>query len=392
MPAIAQEFGIDAAAQGVILSSFFWTYALMQIPGGWLADRYGPRWIVAGAAVLWGAFQAFAALATGFVGLLLARLGLGLAEGPTFPAGGKLNAVWLPAKERGRGAVLIDGGAPLGTALGGLIIATLMGVLGSWRAAFAAAGLGTVAAGVFAYWYIRDTPGEHASINQAEARYIAREHAKEDALSTPRASSGANVLDFLRFRSFWGMLFGWVGFNLVFYGLVTWAPNYLAQERHLSLAGVGGATFIIFGAGFVGEIVGGFLSDIWKERGGAPNIVMRTVLGSSAVLTTLSTFLLAFVESPVAAVALLASTLFFSRWGGLYWSIPPILTDRGRAGILGGIMNFAGNIAGILVPIIVGVIVQATGSYFLALMFFSASGVLYLISSLIIDYSRKLPV
>ena len=118
MPTISQEFGIDAAAQGIILSSFFWTYAPMQIPGGWLADKYGPRRIIAGAAILWGAFQVLGDLATGWVGLLLARLGLGLAEGPTFPAGGKLNAVWLPAKERGRGAVLIDGGAPLGTALG----------------------------------------------------------------------------------------------------------------------------------------------------------------------------------------------------------------------------------------------------------------------------------
>ena len=62
------------------------------------------------------------------------------------------------------------------------------------------------------------------------------------------------------------------------------------------------------------------------------------------------------------------------------------------AGVLGGMMNFAGNIGGIVVPIIVGVIVQATGSYFLALMFFTACGVLYTCSSLIIDYSRKLPV
>jgi ACS family D-galactonate transporter-like MFS transporter len=392
MPTISQEFGIDEAAQGIILSSFFWTYALMQIPGGWLADKYGPRPIIAGATILWGVFQALAALATGWAGLLLARLGLGLAEGPAFPAGGKLNAVWLPAKERGRGAVIIDGGAPLGTALGGLIIAGLMGAFGSWRAAFVAAGFATVAAGVFAYWYMRDTPRAHPSTNEAEAEYIERAHAKEDELLTPAPAGRTNVAGFLRFQSFWGMLLGWVGFNLVFYGLVTWAPSYLAQERGLSLAAIGGATFIIFGAGFVGEIVGGFLSDTWKERGGDPNIVMRTVLGISAVLTTLSTFLLAFVSSAVAAVALLASTLFFLRWGGLYWSIPPTLTDRGRVGVLGGIMNFAGNVAGILVPIVVGVIVQVTGSYFLALMLFSASGVLYLISSLIIDYSRKLPV
>jgi ACS family D-galactonate transporter-like MFS transporter len=392
MPTISKEFGIDSAAQGIILSSFFWTYAPMQIPGGWLADRYRPRLIIGGATMLWGAFQAMAALATGWVGLLLARLGLGLAEGPIYPASGKLNAVWLPARERGRGAVIIDGGAPLGTAFGGLIIAALIGAFDSWRAAFVIAGLGTIAAGLFAYCYIRDNPREQPSINEAEAQYIEREHAKEDELLTAGQAGRTNVLDFLRFRSFWGMLLGWLGFDLVWYGLVAWAPNYLAQARHLSLAAIGGATFIIFGAGFVGEIAGGFLADYWKERGGSPNVVMRTVLGISGVLTTLSTFFLAFVSSPVAAVALLSNTLFFLRWAGLYWSIPATLTDRGRVGVLGGMMNFAGNVGGILVPIIVGVIVQVTGSYFLALMFFSGSGVLHLISSLIIDYSRKLPV
>jgi len=185
---------------------------------------------------------------------------------------------------------------------------------------------------------------------------------------------------------------GWVGFDMVFYGLVAWAPNYLSQDRHLSLGSIGGSMFIIFGAGFVGELFAGFVSDYWKERGGAPNRVMRTMLGTSGALTTLSTFFLPFVTSAGAAVALLASTLFFLRWAGLYWSIPATLTDRRRAGVLGGMMNFAGNVGGIVVPIIVGVIVQATGSYFLALMFFTACGVLYTCSSLIIDYSRKLPV
>jgi ACS family D-galactonate transporter-like MFS transporter len=391
MPAISKEFGIGAAEQGVILSSFFWTYAFMQIPGGWLADRYRPRLIIAGATIFWGAFQALAALATGWGMLLLARLGLGVAEGPMFPASGKLNAVWLPARERGRGAVLIDGGAPLGTAFGGLMIALLMGVFGSWRAAFVVAGLGTMAAGLFAWWYIRDNPREQPSTNEAEALYIETEHAKEDQMLAAPADR-TNLLGFLRFRSFWGMLLGWTGFNLIFYGLVAWAPNYLAQDRHLNLPAVGGAMFIIFGTGFAGEIAAGFLADHWKGRGGSPNLVMRTVLGVSAALTTLSTLLLAFVSSPVAAVALLSSTLFFLRSAGLYWSIPATLTDRGRAGVLGGMMNFAGNVGGILVPIIIGVIVQVTGSYFLALMFFTASGILYFVGSLAIDYSRKLPV
>lgn len=392
MPTIGKEFGISPSMQGLIFSAFFWTYALMQVPGGWLADRYRPRVIIAGSTILWGAFQAVTAFATGATGLLIARVGLGFAEAPIYPASGKLNATWLPARERGRGAVIIDGGAPLGTAFGGLIIAWLIGAFDSWRMAFVIAGLGTTAAGAFAYWYIRDNPREQASTNAAEVDYIEAEHAKEDAMLAPVAAGTTGILDFMRFRSFWGMVLGWLGFDMVFYGLVSWAPNYLAQERHFSLAEIGGATFIIFGAGFVGEIAGGFLADFWKARGGSPNLVMRTILGTSGALTTLSTFLLPRVDSPTAAVALLSSTLFFLRWAGLYWSIPATLTDRKRAGILGGMMNFAGNIGGIAVPIMVGLIVQETGSYFLALMLFTASGLLYCVSSIAIDYSRKLPV
>lgn len=392
MPLISDEFGIGPAFQGVLLSCFFWTYALMQIPGGWLADRFGPRAIIAAATVGWGAFQAFAAAAPSAFWLLLMRLGLGATEGPIYPSGGKLNAVWMPPKERGRGAVILDGGAPLGTAIGGVVIAGLIAAFDSWRLAFVVAGVGTIAAGMFAYWYIRNSPREHSSANEAETAYIEAEHAREDEQTLPPQAGQHSVLNYLRFRSFWGMGLGWFGFNLVFYGLVTWAPTYLSQTRDLSIGQIGGATFFIFGAGFVGEILGGYAADFWRERGGSPNLVMRTVLGVSGVFTTLSIFFVAFVGSATAAVALLASTLFFLRWAGLYWSIPSILTDRSRAGVLGGMMNFMGNIAGITVPILIGVIVQLTGSYFLGLMFFAAAGVLYLIASLSIDYSRKLPV
>src|SRR6202042_1660897 len=74
MPAISSEFAFGPATQGLILSAFFWSYAFMQVPGGWLADRYRPRVIIAGSAILWGAIQAGTALVTGYFGLLAARL------------------------------------------------------------------------------------------------------------------------------------------------------------------------------------------------------------------------------------------------------------------------------------------------------------------------------
>src|ERR1700750_1256325 len=171
MPLISKEFDIDPAMQGLILSSFFWTYALMQVPGGMLADRYKPRIVIALATIFWGAFQAIAAVATSWVVLLRTRLGLGASEAPIYPAGGKLNAIWMTQTERGRGATMLDGGAPLGAALGSIVIAWLIAVFNSWRMAFVIAGVGTILCGIWAWYYIRTSPRAHPSVNEPEARH-----------------------------------------------------------------------------------------------------------------------------------------------------------------------------------------------------------------------------
>ncbi|KAI3590755.1 putative MFS-type transporter [Cupriavidus sp. U2] len=390
MPLIAKEFDLSPTMQGMVLSAFFWTYALMQVPGGMLADKYKPRIVIACATVFWGAFQALAAVCTNTTALLLTRLGLGAAEAPIYPAGGKLNAIWMTQNERGRGATLLDGGAPLGAALGAIIITWLISSLGSWRLAFVVAGVGTVIAGVVAWWYIRNSPREHAGVNELEASYLEEAHATEHR-AEPANLSGRS-LDFFKYRSVWCMAIGWMCFNTVFYGLLTWMPNYLNKVHGFDIKAMGGASFIIFFSGFIGELIGGWIADKWKEAGGRPNVVMRTLFGIAAVVATVSIFSVAYVTNPVVVVALLSSTLFFLRWCGLFWCIPSILGTRNKIGFLGGVMNLGGNIGGISVPIIVGMIVQYTGSYFLALMFFAAAGVGLLLASTAIDYEKKIPV
>ena len=390
MPLISKEFDLDPALQGLILSSFFWTYAFMQVPGGMLADRFKPRIVIASATIFWGAFQAIAAVATNWPVLLLTRLGLGASEAPIYPAGGKLNAIWMTQTERGRGATLLDGGAPLGAALGSIVIAWLIAAFNSWRYAFVIAGVGTMLCGLLAWYYIRNAPREHPSVNEAEARYIEQSHALEDAY-TP-ASRGGSWMSYFRYRSVWCMCLGWMFFNTTFYGLLTWMPTYLFKVHHFDIKTLGGASFIIFFSGFVGELVGGWIGDFWRSRGGSPNLVFRTLFGIAAILATMSIFFVAYVTDPVAVVVLLSATLFFLRWCGMYWAIPSALAGREKSGFLGGCMNLGGNIAGILTPLIVGFIVQATGSYFLALMYFAAAGVALLICSTLIDYSRKLAV
>ncbi|WLB13510.1 MFS transporter [Bradyrhizobium elkanii] len=323
MPVIAKEFDIDPAMQGLILSSFFWTYALMQVPGGMLADRFKPRIVIALATLFWGFFQALAALSTSWMLLLLTRLGLGASEAPIYPAGGKLNAIWMTQTERGRGATLLDGGAPLGAALGSIVIAWLMAAFSSWRVAFVIAGVGTMLCGLWAWYYIRNVPREHPSVNEAEARYLEEAHAIEDAATPP--SSGASWMAYFRFRSVWCMCLGWMFFNTTFYGLLTWMPTYLFKVHGFDIKALGGASFIIFFAGFVGELVGGWIGDNWRERGGAPNTVFRTLFGIAAIMATVSIFLVAYVTNAVAVVVLLSTTLFFLRWCGMYWAIPSAL-------------------------------------------------------------------
>ncbi|WP_042883715.1 MFS transporter [Cupriavidus necator] len=390
MPLIAKEFDLSPTMQGLILSSFFWTYALMQVPGGMLADKYKPRIVIACATVFWGIAQAIAAFTTNATALLLTRLGLGAAEAPIYPAGGKLNAIWMTQNERGRGATLLDGGAPLGAALGAIIITWLIATLGSWRLAFIVAGVGTVLAGVVAWYYVRNSPREHRGVNELEARYIEEAQANEHR-AEPANLSGRS-LDFFKYRSVWCMAIGWMCFNTVFYGLLTWMPNYLNKVHGFDIKQMGGASFIIFFSGFVGELIGGWIADKWKEAGGRPNVVMRTLFGIAAVVATASIFSVAYVSDPIVVVVLLSSTLFFLRWCGLFWCVPSMLGTRNKIGFLGGVMNLGGNIGGITVPIIVGMIVQFTGSYFLALMFFAAAGVGLLLASTAIDYETKIPV
>jgi MFS transporter, ACS family, D-galactonate transporter len=384
MPVISREFNISPAIQGLLLSSFFWSYCAMQIPGGLLADRFLPRSVIAGATVAWGGFAALAAASTGWITMLLTRVGLGLAEGPIYPAGAKLIGMWMTPTERGRAAALLDGGAPLGTALGSLIIAGLIAALGSWRLAFLVAGLGTMACGAFGWFYIRNHPHEHESVNHEERIHI------QDGLDRSAAGSRKAVpfTQIFRSPSIWMLFVGWFCFNSLWYGFLTWVPSFLAKTQGLNIAALGWASFLVFFAGFVGELTGGQLLDHWLRSGAATEKVYRRLFGISAGLATIAVFLVAYVHDEAVVITLLATTLFFLRWCGMYWTLPGLLIGDEKAGFLAGAMNFAGNISGIVIPVTVGLIVSITGSYYLALMVFATAGAGLFLCSVGMRYRR----
>ncbi|GAA1415363.1 MFS transporter [Glutamicibacter uratoxydans] len=391
LPLIRQEFNMPPELVGLLLSAFFWTYALMQVPVGWLIDKFGPRKMFTASCVGWGAATAASGLAGGFMSMFIARLGIGVTEAGVMPAGGKLNALWMPASERGRGATILDAGAPLGAGIGGIAIAGLIAATGSWRWAFIIAGAATVLLGAAVWWFVRDNPRSHPKVNEAEAEYIEAAHRAEDA-ATDGAEGTGKLRNYLKYRSFWSMCFGWFGFNGVFYGLLTWGPLYLSEAKGFDLKEIGWSTFVIFGAGFVGEILGGMMADKLQVKGFGTNKVMRSMLGFSALMVTLGLVGTTIIADPITAVVLLSTVLFFLRWVGLFWAVPATLGGRKNAGVLGGAMNLSGNIAGFLTPIIVGLIVGATGGYTWALLYFVGSAVVMGIAVISLDYSKRLAI
>ncbi len=385
MPTIAHEFQLTPAIQGLILSSFFWAYALLQIPGGWLIDRYGPRRVIGWSTGLWGVFQTLAAFATGGLSLIFARVALGAAEAPLFPAGGKLNSLWLASSERGRGAVLMDCGGPLGVALGGLLIAYLIAVFGSWRTAFFIAGIATLAMAWLAWRYLRDDPAIHPGVNAAE---LARINEGRNTSVAQAAKAGAQGLGIAR-RSLAGILLGRASWAMVFFGLLTWGPSYLAQARGFDIKGIGAATFVIFLCGAAGSLVGGFLCDLLVRKGVRRGLAAKGLLSCSGLVALLAFLLLPQLTDPYAAVALLSLTAFFLMWGSLYWSFPALLAAPARVGLIGGVMNLAGSLGGIAVPILVGLLLQHLGGYPAVLGFFALCSGLFILGTLLIALDER---
>jgi ACS family D-galactonate transporter-like MFS transporter len=165
---------------------------------------------------------------------------------------------------------------------------------------------------------------------------------------------------------------------------------YLSATQHLNIMGVGGAVFIIFGLGVLGEYTGGWVTDHLRQKGYRANTVIHATLLMAGLVATVSMYLLTSASSVVTAVAFLCVAMFcLSAAGALFWGMPAAISQRKDVGVVAGTMNFVGNCGGIATPILIGLIVQATGSYFWALMMFLIFCVAMGLFPLLVDVENK---
>src|SRR6202049_3130554 len=250
LPLISRDFHLTPATKGLLLSSFFWSYALMQVPIGWCADRFNLRWLYAGAFALWSLAQGLTGLAGSLEVLIGFRILLGVGESIYLPGGIKIISLLFTGKDRGLPSGLFDFGTRTGLILEGILVPWLLTRYG-WRHTFLLLGFTAMVWMVPWLWVF---PRRMQAANPAVVS------------SAPSMTSPIRWNALLN-RNLLGICLGFFCFDYYWYVLVTWLPDYLVTVRHLSIVQAGFYASLAFFTFGVAEPIGGWVADSLIRRG-----------------------------------------------------------------------------------------------------------------------------
>jgi MFS transporter, ACS family, D-galactonate transporter len=343
LPLLSRDLGLGPESKGVLLSAFFWSYALMQIPVGWATDRVNLRWLYFAAFVLWSLGQGLTGFAGSLTVLIIFRMLLGVGESIYLPGGTKIVSMLFRPEERGLPCGMFDFGTRMGLVLGGLIIPWLLIRL-DWRTSFRLLGF----AGLL--WVI---PWLWATKGRLDQR-------PRVALKTRSRSQEIRWL--LTNRNLIGICLGFFCFDYYWYLFVTWLPDYLVTVRHFTILRAGffsSLPYFVFGAS---EPLGGWIADRLTAHGWDQTRTRKGIV-TVAFLTGLLLIPASRVQNANTAIWLLAGASLVGLATGNLLVILQCCCPPEDVGLWTGFENFAGNLGGVLAPLITGVLISRTGSY-----------------------------
>ena len=356
VPVIQKEFGFSLVTIAWILSAFRWGYAIFQIPGGWLGDRIGPRRALALIVTWWSIFTSATALAWSAASMVTFRFLFGLGEAGAFPIATRSLSRWMLPTERGFAQGITHAGSRLGAAITPTLVVLMMLAYG-WRVPFFVFGcLGLAWAAVW-YWYYRDTPAEHAAVNNAECRLILSSTGVAPSATTRSVPWGR----ILRSSTLWtlSLMYFCYAYSISVY--LDWFPKYLNTYRELDLKQMGFYASLPLLAGTAGDMVGGWLSDRWAQRSGDIKTARRSVAVAGFLIAALSIVPATLTSSAMGCVWYTCLAVFgLESTVGVSWAIP---LDIGGdyAGSVSAVMNTCGNIGGAISPALLAYLVQWYG-------------------------------
>jgi MFS family permease len=343
LPLISKDFQLTAQGKGLLLSSFFWSYAVMQIPVGWAADRFNLRWLYAGAFIIWSLAQGLTGLAESLTALLAFRILLGIGESIYLPGGTKIVSLLFSAKERGLPSGLFDFGTRTGLVLEGILVPRLLLHFG-WRHTFLILGFTALVWLVPWFWIV---PGRLQMVRADTA-----------SPSVAPRSAARTLLS----RNLLGICLGFFCFDYYWYVLVTWLPDYLVTVRQLSIVQAGFYASLAFFTFGIAEPIGGWIADSLIRRGWDETSTRKGIVTVAFAMGIFLIPAMRTIHTGMAIVLLIAASLVGLATGNLL-AILQSCAPSEAVGIWTGAENFAGNLAGIIAPLAVGFLITSFGSY-----------------------------
>jgi len=366
-PVIMQELGWNEAALGIILSSFFWGYTLLQIPGGWLADRYGGKIVLCMGVLWWSFFMMITPMARTVTNMTVVRALMGLGEGVNFPSIQSLTSRWIPAQERSRVMGFTLSGISVGNILAFPLATWIMTVFG-WQYVFFIFGLLGFIWCAFWLFLAANRPEEHKTISPTELEYI-RSNRPE---VSPIEKTPWKII--LSKAQVWTLVINHFCVSWGFFMFLTWLPTYLVKAHNFSIKEMGIYSMLPYLAMVIGSNGSGWLADYCIKHTG--NITLIRKVFHTVSLFSASVFLILLAQAETKPLVIILVTLALGMMSMTGSTTGPNAMDIGPryAGIIMGMQTTAGNIAGVIVPILVGFIVSFSNRW--DLIFYIAAGVL----------------
>ena len=369
---ISKAMDLSDKQMGWVLAAFSLGYAFFQTPSGILADRYGPRKVLAAIVTIWSGFTALTGATFNFISLLIIRFLFGAGEAGAFPGMSRAIYSWIPLKERGIVTGINFSGSRLGAAFALPVVAWLINDFG-WRATFFILG-GVGVLWAFGWYFLfRDNPEDHKGISQAERQYIlSTRQDRETSVSKEKIHLGK----LLKSKNMWLAMGQYFCSNFTFFFALTWLFPHIKSEYNLTTVEAGFYTALPLVFGAFGNWFSGWLTDrIFKKGKWNRSRIFPASLGFLfAAIGLLGSI---YMNTAVGAILFLSLAIF-----GADMTLPPswaFCVDIGKkhAGAVSGTMNMAGNIGAFVTALLFPYLLAWTGS---TMLFFIVGAVLNILA------------
>ncbi len=374
-PKITEDLHLTSVQLGYIFSSFGWTYALLQIPGGIMVDYFGPRVLYAFSLISWSATTVAHGFAKGFTSLIGLRMTIGVLEAPSYPTNNRIVTAWFPDNERASAIAVYTSGQFIGLAFLAPALTTIEHHVG-WRGLFVITGIIGIAWGIVWYFFYRN-PEEHKGINERELQYIESgggiinrgEHANKNAVPF----QWRNLAEVISHKKLWGIYLGQFALNSTMWFFLTWFPTYLVKYRGISFIRSGFLSSAPFLCAFAGILLSGFLSDYMIKKGVSAGISRKTPV-IAGLLLSVSIIGANYVSSSALIIFFMCLSFFGNGFASITWVFVSLLAPKHLIGLTGGVFNFIGGLSAVFTPLVIGYLVSG-GSFAPAIVFVGIIGV-----------------